>query len=70
MTCYFRHRKQLFTKAGITLTPENKRDLDEILHSFVNVKYKNCAATWKLIKEQIAADEAGFISKLQDLWKK
>jgi hypothetical protein len=29
MTCYFRHLKEIFKKAGIEVTRENKREVTE-----------------------------------------
>ena len=67
MTCYFRHLKDFFDKAGIAVTPENKRDVDKVIHEIVGVKYKNCSATWRQVKLRIAEDEAGFIVDLNKM---
>lgn len=66
MTCYFRHLKQVFEKAGIEVTSENKRDLDSVIHDIVGVEYKNCLNTWKEVKKRLAEDEEVFISKLKE----
>jgi hypothetical protein len=50
MSCYFRHMKDLFTEAGIKVTQDNKKEIDQVIHRIVNVSYKNCPATWKEIK--------------------
>ncbi len=68
MTCYFRHLQQIFKKAGIEVTSENKRDIDRLIHSIAGVGYKNCPVTWKQVKSRIAEDEEGFISKLREAW--
>jgi ATP-dependent Zn protease len=52
MTCYFRHLQQVFMKAGIELTTENKRDIDRVIHKIVGVEYKNCSATWREVKKE------------------
>jgi hypothetical protein len=70
LTCYFRHLKEIFKKAEIGVTSENKREIDRIIHSIVGVEYKNCPAAWKEVKKRIAEDEAGFVSKLKDAWNK
>jgi len=70
MTCYFRHLKEIFRKAGIKVTSENKREIDRIIHDIVGVEYKNCPATWREVKKRIAEDDAGFISKLKAAWSK
>lgn len=66
MTCYFRHLQQIFKKAGIEVSRENKREIDRVIHSIVGVEYKNCPATWKRVKKRIADDEEGFVSELKE----
>lgn len=70
MTCYFRHLKEIFKKAGIDVTSENKREIDRIIHRIVGVKYKNCSTAWREAKKKIAENEADFIFKLKDAWNK
>jgi len=65
MTCYFRHLKTIFEKAGITITKENKQDIDKVIHSIVGVEYKNCPATWKEVKKRIAENEENFVNMLK-----
>ncbi len=50
MSCYFRHMQDIFAEAGIKVTPENRKQIDQAVHRIVNVSYKNCPATWKEIK--------------------
>jgi hypothetical protein len=66
MTCYFRHLQDVFKKAGIEVTGENKREIDKAIHGIVGVEYKNCPAAWREVKKLIAEDEKGFFSKLKD----
>jgi len=66
MTCYFRHLKKIFKKAGIEVTKENRREIDIAIHTIAGVDYKNCPITWREVKKRIAADEEGFISKLKE----
>ena len=70
MTCYFRHMQQIFKKAGIEVTSENKQEIDKIIHDIVGVEYKNCPAAWREVKKSIAEDEGAFISKLKEAWNK
>jgi hypothetical protein len=65
MTCYFRHLKTIFEKTGITITKENKQDIDRVIHSIAGVEYKNCSATWKEVKKRIAEDEESFVNMLK-----
>ncbi len=60
----------VFSEAGIEVTKENRQQLDQIIHDIVKVEYKNCPATWKEVKKQLAEDEAGFVLKLKNAWKK
>jgi molecular chaperone GrpE (heat shock protein) len=65
MTCYFRHLNDVFDKAGVTVTKENKQDVDRVIHSIVGVEYKNCSATWREVKKRIAEDEESFVNMLK-----
>jgi len=68
MTCYFRHLQEVFKKAGIEVTNENKREIDRVIHGIVGVKYKNCPDAWREVKKRIAEDEESFISKMKEAW--
>jgi hypothetical protein len=68
MTCYFRHLVQVFEKAGIEVTSQNRQEIDRIIHDLVGVKYKNCPAVWRQVKARVLEDEAGFVSMLKDAW--
>ena len=65
MTCYMRHLNVLFKKAGITITKENKKDIDRAIHGIVGIEYKNCSATWKEVKKKIAENEENFAKQLK-----
>ncbi len=65
MTCYFRHLNEIFEKAGVTITKENKRDVDKTIHNIVGTSYKNCSATWKEVKKRIAENEDEFVNTLK-----
>lgn len=70
MTCYFRHLKQVFEKAGIDVTKENKREIDKVIHSILGVEYKSCPAAWKEVKKRLAEDESKFVAQLKEEWVK
>jgi len=57
MSCYFRHLKDLFAEAGIEVTPGNKKQIDQAVHQFVGVEYKECPATWRKVKEEVLSNE-------------
>ena len=65
MTCYFRHLKNVFNEAGIKVSEDNRRDIDQAIHGIMGVDYKNCSATWKKVKEKLTDDKDGFISDLK-----
>lgn len=68
MSCYFRHMKDVLAEAGIEVTKENKKKIDQAIHELVAVEYKNCSPTWKAVKTHIKNDEiarAQFIDKLK-----
>jgi hypothetical protein len=68
MTCYFRHLKEVFQKAGIEVNPQNRQQIDKIIHGIVGVKYKNCPAAWRQVKKRVTEDEAGFVAALKTAW--
>ncbi len=68
MTCYFRHIQQIFKKAGIEVTSENKREIDRVIHGIVGVEYKNCPAAWREVKKRLAENEEDFVSELKKVW--
>lgn len=70
MTCYFRHLQQVFRKAGINVTEENKRSVDMLIHEIVGVEYKDCPATWREVKNRITQDADEFASRLKHEWIK
>ncbi|UCF31542.1 MAG: hypothetical protein JSV26_03785 [bacterium] len=73
MSCYFRHMKDVLEEAGIEPTPENKKDVDRIIHGLVEVEYKNCSPAWKIVKEAVRGDEklrADFVARLRQEWDK
>ena len=68
MSCYFRHMKDVLDEVGVEITPDNKKEIDAILHGIAGVEYKNCSPAWKKIKEMVKGDEAErdmFIGKLK-----
>ena len=65
MTCYFRYLKAIFEKAGLTVTKENKKDIDRVIHRIVGVDYKNCSATWKVVKKRMSENEDAFVNTLK-----
>ena len=62
--------KDIFNKAGVEVTKENRKDIDRKIHSIVGVEYKNCSATWREVKKRIAEDEVEFVSMLKTAWNK
>ena len=68
MTCYFRHLQAVFDEAGINVTKENRKKIDELIHNIVGVEYKNCPEAWKQVKTIISREGSRqiFISKLKN----
>lgn len=66
MTCYFRHLKPIFEKAGLTITSENKKNIDKKIHQIVGIEYKNCSAAWKEVKKRIEENEEDFVNTLKN----
>jgi len=66
LTCYFRHLKDVFDKAGIEVTKKNKRDLDRAIHAHMGVEYKDCSSTWRAVKASLSEDEEAFLGMLRE----
>ena len=70
MTCYFRHLQGIFERAGIEVSDTNKREVDKLIHDIVGIKYKDCPATWKELKNRIAEDEDSLVLELREKWSR
>jgi hypothetical protein len=57
--------KEVFEQANVEVNKENRKDIDRVIHNIVGVEYKNCSATWKAVKEKLAANKDGFIQELK-----
>ncbi len=70
MSCYFRHMNEVFSEAGIEVTPDSKKKVDRIIHQIVGVEYKKCPDAWSKVKEHMATDasRAKFVEELKSRW--
>ena len=57
MSCYFRHLKDILDEAGIEVTASNRKEIDQAFHQMVGTTYKDCPATWRKLKEELAGDQ-------------
>ncbi len=51
MSCYIRHLKEIFEKAGIEFTKENKRQADKHFKRWLGKA--TCSETWKELKPRL-----------------
>jgi hypothetical protein len=58
--------KDVFNEIGAEPTKENKKDIDRKIHSILDVEYKNCSSTWKLVKASLSENREGFIQQLKN----
>lgn len=68
MSCYLRHLSGILDEAGISLTRDNRREVDQAIHKIVGVTYKDCPAAWKRVKEKVMSDpkeRLAFIERLR-----
>jgi hypothetical protein len=68
MTCYFRHLGSVFKKAGVEVTSENRKQLDQIIQDLVGANHKNCPETWREVKKRIIENQDDFAAKLKAAW--
>lgn len=59
MSCYLRHMKDVLAEAGVRVTAENRKQIDRAFHDLMGVRYKDCPATWRKLKQELAGDSAG-----------
>jgi hypothetical protein len=57
--------KDVFERAGVEITKENRKEVDRVIHSIVGVEYKSCPDTWRVVKAMLAEDEDAFILDLR-----
>jgi hypothetical protein len=60
--------QDIFQEAGISVNPNNKKQIDRVIHQIVGVNYKDCSKTWKAVKQTFLFDEQKrheFVQKLQ-----
>ena len=48
--------KDVLEGAGIDVTPQNKKPVDQALHQIAGVEYKNCSPAWKKLKSDFIYD--------------
>jgi len=68
MTCYFRQLGEVFKKAGIEVTRENRRKIDAVIQHIVGTEGEHCPTTWREVKKRLAEDEEGFALELKEAW--
>jgi len=49
--------EEIFGDAGIEITKENRKNIDEAIHKIVAIDYKHCPDAWKRIKEIIKGND-------------
>lgn len=57
--------KDIFERAGVIVSKENRKDLDKIIHNIVGIEYKNCSETWREVKAKLADNEELFIDQFK-----
>ena len=68
MTCYFRQLREIFQKAGITVTTQNKKEIDRIIKGIVGTEGKNCPEVWREVKKRVITNETEFVEELKLGW--
>lgn len=59
----------VFADAGISVSSENRKELDRVIHQLVGVEYKDCLKTWRQVKQRLADDPEGFVAELKKAWQ-
>jgi hypothetical protein len=69
VTCYFRHLGDIFQKAGIVLTSQNRKEIEKVIQGIVGMEGKHCPDVWREVKKRINESEPEFISELKGAWE-
>jgi hypothetical protein len=56
----------VFNKAGIKITPANRKEIGMAIHEIAGVNYLHCPATWRQVKNRLAQNEAAIFSQLKE----
>jgi hypothetical protein len=69
MSCYFRHMNEVFAEAGIVITPQNRKLVDEAIHKLMETEsgLHGCPATGRELKQVLADNKTRqeFIARLK-----
>ena len=57
MSCYLRGMKEILAEAGIEVTPQNRKKVDQAIHKILGMEDEHCPQVWKTIKERVLNDE-------------
>jgi len=69
VTCYFRHLEGIFQKAGITVTSQNRKEIDEVVQRLVGMDGKHCPEVWREVKKRVKESEPEFVLELKSAWE-
>ena len=67
MSCYLRHMTDVLAEAGIQVTKENRKQVDQAVRQAVGTASMNCSATWKEVKARISGDAAARQALVEEL---
>jgi hypothetical protein len=57
--------KDVFERAGIAVTSENRKEIDRVIHAIVGVEYKDYSYTWRAVKMRLEENETAYIATLK-----
>jgi len=69
VTCYFRNLTETFRKAGIIVTPQNRKEIDKVIQGIIGMEGKHCPEVWREVKKRIKENDAQFVEELKSAWK-
>jgi len=69
VTCYFRHLGEIFQKAGIAVTSQNRKEIDKVMQRLVGMDGKHCPEVWREVKKRVKESKSEFILELKSAWE-
>ncbi|MDD1770391.1 MAG: hypothetical protein LUO79_04820 [Methanomassiliicoccales archaeon] len=70
MSCYLHNLDDVLKEAGLEVNTKNRKKIDEVIHRIAGVEYQSCPSAWKRVKEMLAEDREGLVSRIREEFAK
>jgi hypothetical protein len=70
MSCYLHNLDEMLKEAGLEVNTKNRKKIDEVIHRVAGVECQSCPSAWKRVKEMLAEDREGLVSRIREEFAK